>query len=263
VRNLGWLFFCYALFGGVPIVVNPVSAVAQEQYEHPDHSVLAVNDIVAKNLFNGAEQDVAFLALIKMTVGHLVAADFAIERGDLDEARQHLNYPIAGDYPEIASLLRKRKLTDAGIVRALQSGAVDKTRTEIYDAIVEIEGWQHAIDPKKMVMDCILADTAVLLMRTAVTKYDKAFKANQTVNTVEYYEGNAFVTEATTLIEDAEYEWKIRDPVAYKQLQLALQELQTLWPGEVPTHGPLTPLSTMLELVSTIERQINDIRNND
>ena len=267
MKNFAWIFF-FALFSGGLICVNPAPVVAQEQSEHPDHSVIVVNEIVVKNLLKGGDPDVAFLARIKMMVGHLIAADSAIERGDLAEARQHITHSVAEVHPEIVSVLKERNLTDPSaamdsILGALQSGTIEQTRTEIYDAIVEIEGWQHAIDPKKMVMDRILSDTAVLLMRTAVTKYDKAFNSGKTINTVEYYDGSAFVTEATTLIQDAEYEWKIRDPAAYKQLELSLQELQTSWPSDIPTHDSLIPLAAMLEMVTTIEGQINDIRNSD
>ena len=263
MSNFARIFF-YALFGGALIVIKPASVVAQEQFEHPDRTALVVNEIVVKNQMNGGDRDVAFLALIKMMVGHLVAADLAIERGDLAEASQHLTHSVAKDYPEIVSRL-EQKLEDPsaardGIMGALQRGAVEETRTEIYDAIVEIEGLQYAIDSKKMVMDGILADTAILLLRAAVTKYDKSFKANKTV---EYYEGSAFVTEATTLIQDAEYEWKTRDPAAFKRLELTLEELQTAWPGEIPTDDSLIPSATMLELVTTIEEQINDIQNRD
>ena len=59
MRNFAWLFI-YALFSGVLICVNPPAVVAQEQSEHPDHSVLAVNEIVVKNLLNGGDPDVAF-----------------------------------------------------------------------------------------------------------------------------------------------------------------------------------------------------------
>lgn len=267
MRNFAWIFL-YALFGGALIGINPASVVAQEQSERPDRSALVVNEIMVKNLLNGGDRDVAFLALIKMMVGHLVAADSAIERGDLAEVRRHLSHRVAEVYPEIASLLKERKLMDPSAARdrimgALQRGAIEEARTEIYDAIVEIEGWQHSIDPKKMVMDRILADTAVLLMRTAVTKYDKTFTAGKTVNMTEYYEGSAFVTEATTLIQDAEYEWKTRDPAAYEHLEISLQELQTAWPSEIPPSTSVIPLASLLELVTTIERQINDIRNSD
>ena len=44
---------------------------------------------------------------------------------------------------------------------------------------------------------------------------------------------------------------------------LSLQELQTAWPSEIPTRDSHTPLATMLELVTTIEAQINHIRNSD
>ena len=268
MRNLAWLFFFYVLSSGSLIVVKPASVVAQEQTQHPNRSALLVNEIVVENLLNRGDRDVAFLALIKMMVGHLIAADFAIERGDLDEARQHLTHPVAKVYPEIVSRLKEQKLENPSSTRdrimgALQRGAVEETRTEIYDAVVEIEGWQHAIDPKKMVMDGIIADTAVLLVRTAVTKYDASFTAGRLSNFVEYYEGSAFVTEATTLIQDAEYEWKTRNPAAYKTLEISLQELQTAWPSEIPTDDSLLPLDAMLELVTTIERQINDIRISD
>ena len=267
MRNFAWISFYALLIGGL-IGVNPASVGAQEQYEHPDRSALVVNEIIVKNLLNSGDRDVAFLALIKMMVGHLIAADFAIERGVLADARQHLTHPVAEVFPEIVSLLKERKLKIPSAARdrimlALQSGAVEETRTEIYDAIVEIEGWQQAIDPKKLVMDRILADTAVLLMRTAVTKYDKAFKEGKAVNLAEYYEGSAFVTEATTIIQDAEYEWKTRDPSAYEHLELSLQELRTAWPSEIPPHNSLIPVAAMLELVTTIEGQINDIRKND
>ena len=51
---------------------NPASRVAQEQPGHSDHSALVFNEEVVKNTLNGADPDVAFLARIKIMVGHLV-----------------------------------------------------------------------------------------------------------------------------------------------------------------------------------------------
>ena len=250
------------------IGVNPALVVAQEKSERSDHAVLVVNELVVKNLLNGGDPDVAFLAQIKMIVGHLIAADSAMERGNLAEARQHIDHSVAEVPLEIVSLLKERNLEDPGvamnsILGALQGGDIEQTRTEIYDTIVEIEGWQHAIDPKKMVMDRILADTAILLMRTAVTEHDKAIRAGEIVSSGDYYDASAYVTEATTLIQDAEYEWKTRDAAAYKQLELSLQELQTVWPSEIPTRNSLVPPARLLEMVTTVEGQINSIRNSD
>ena len=267
MRNLARIFI-YALINGILIGVNPAPLVAQEQPEHSDHSALVFNEEVVKKLLNGADPDVAFLARLKMMVGHLYAADFAVERGELSEARQHITHPASEILPDIVSVLKERDLKDPssamnGILETLKSGIVEQTRTRIYDAIVEIESLQHSIDPSKMVMDRILADTAVLLLRTAVIEYDEAFKSGKIVNIVEYQDGSAFVTEAATLIQDAEYEWKTKNPSAYNQLELSLKELQTAWPSEIPPSNSIIPLARMLALVTTIELQINEIRNSD
>ena len=258
----------YALVGGAVVSGNPAAVVAQEQSDHQAHPALALNEIIVKNLLSGGDPDVAFLARIKMMVGHLIAADFAIERGDLAEALQHISHPVAEVLPEVLSLLKQRNFNDphaatGRIMAALQSGAVEQTRTEIYDAIVEIEGWQHAIDPKNLVMDRILGDTAVLLMRAAVIEYDKATGAGKTASIVEYHDGSAFITEAIMIIQDAEFEWKTRNPVAYRQLELSLQALQAAWPSEIPSEDSPIPLEAMLELVTNIEGKIIDIRNTE
>ena len=247
------------------IGVNPAPLVAQEQSEHPDRPTLALNEIVVKNLLNGGDPDVAFLARLKMMVGHLYAADFAVERGDLIEARQHITHPVSEIHPDFVSMLEERNLEGPssvinGILETLESGAIEQARTQIYDAVVEIEGLQHSIDPKKRVMNGILADAAVLLLRTAVTEYDKASKSGKIVNIVEYHDGSAYVTEATALIQDAEYEWKTKNPAAYDQLELSLQELQTAWPSEIPPPSSVIPLARILASVTTIELQINEIR---
>jgi hypothetical protein len=267
MRNLARIFI-YALFNGVLIGVNPAPLVAQEQPEQSDHSELVFNEEVVKKLLNGADPDVAFLARLKMIVGHLYAADFAVERGDLTEARQHITHPVLEILPDIVSVLKERDLKDPsaamnGILETLQSEAIKQTRTRIYDVVVEIEGLQHSIDPPKMVMDRILADVAVLLLRTAVTEYDEAFKSGKIVNIAEYHAGSAFVTEGTTLIQDAEYEWKTKNPAAYDKLELSLQELQTAWPSEIPPPHSVIPVAKMLALVTTIELQINEIRNSE
>lgn len=267
MRNLARIFI-YALLNGVLIGVNPVPVVAQEQTAHADHSELIFNEEMVKTLWNGTDSDVAFLARIKMMVSHLIAADFTIESGDLTEARQHITHVVSEIHPDRVSVLKVRELKDPssamdGILHTLQSGAIEQTRTKIWDAVVEIEGWQRSIDPSKMVMDRILADAAVLLLRTAVTEYDKALKSGKIVNVVEYHDGSAFVTEATTLVQDAEYEWKTKNPAVYDQLKLSCQELQTAWPSEIPPPNSVIPLTSMLELVTTIELQINEIRNSD
>jgi hypothetical protein len=267
MRNLARIFI-YALINGVLIGVNPAAGVAQEQPRHSDHAELVLNEEVVKKLLSGADPDVAFLARLKMMVGHLYAADFAVERGDLLEARQHITHPVSEILPDIVRVLKKRDLNDPrsalnGILETLQSGALEQTRTRIYDAVVEIESLQHSIDPSKMVMDRILADAAVLLLRTAVTEYDAAFKSGKIVNIPEYHDGSAFVTEAIALIQDAEYEWKTKNPPAYGQLELSSQELQTAWPSEIPPPNSVIPLARMLALVTTIELQINEIRNSD
>jgi len=264
VRNFAWIFICY-LFSSVLIGVNPTPVIAQEQSEQQADSELLFNETVVKNLFNGGDPDVAFLARSQMMVGHLIAADYAIESGNLTEARLHITRAQTEVQPEIIGLLEKRNLKHPSaaidsIIGALQSGEIEQTRTEIYDAIVEIESWQHAIDPKKMVMDQILADTAVLLIRTAITAHNKAIKGGKIVNIVEYHVGSAFVTEATTLIREAEYEWKTRNPAAYKQLELSLQELQAAWPYEIPPLDSIIPLGRILELATIVEGQMNQIR---
>lgn len=267
MRNLARIFI-YALFTGVLIGAHPAPVVAQEQAEHSDRSALVFNEEVVKKLLNGFDPDVAFLARLKMMVGHLYAADFAVEMGDLTEARQHIIHPVAEILPDIVSVLKERDLEDpssaiTGILETLQSGVVEQTRTKIYDAIVEIESLIYSIERSKMVMDRILADTAVLLLRTAVTEYDEAFKSGKIVNIAQYHDGSAFVAEATTIIQDAEYEWKTKNTAAYDQLELTLQELQTAWPSEIPPPNSVIPLTRILALVTTIELQINEIRGGD
>ena len=44
---------------------------------------------------------------------------------------------------------------------------------------------------------------------------------------------------------------------------LSLQELQIAWPSEIPTYDSFIPLTTLLEMVTTIEAQINDFWNSD
>jgi hypothetical protein len=167
--------------------------------------------------------------------------------------------------PDIVNVLRKRNLKDPtpalnAILDLIRHGTPSEIETALYDAIVEIEELEHSIDPAKIVIDGIVADSAVLLLRTAVIEYDEAFKNGDIVELVEYHDGAAFVTEAATLIRDAKYEWMTKNPAAYGKLDLSLKELQTAWPSKVPPPKSVIPLTEMLALVTTIELQVNTIR---
>ena len=233
--------------------------------QHSEHDTLDYNEEVVKNLLEKADPDVAFLARVKMMQGHLNAAIYAVGKRDLAEARQHITHPASEILPDIVSVLQQRNLKDPtpalnAILELLKSGTKEETEQAIYDAIVEMGELEHSIASSKMANNRMIADTAVLLLRTAVMEYDEAFKNGRIVNIVEYHDGAAFVTEAATLILDYKYDWTTRDPVAFKQLELSLKELQTAWPSEIPPAKSVIPVPKMLGYVTIIEEQINRIR---
>jgi hypothetical protein len=254
----------YALFTGVLIgVAAPL--LAQEQPKHSEHATFDYNAEVVKKLLEESDPDVAFLARLKMMQGHLNAAIYAAGNGDLAEARQHIEHPAMEILPDIVSVLRKRNLKDPTpalnhILDLLRDGTKEEIETALYDAVVEIAELEHSIDPAKIVIDGIVADTAVLLLRTAVIEYDEAFKNGDIVEIVEYHDGAEFVSEAATLIRDAKYEWISQNSAAYDKLELSLMELQTAWPSKIPPPKSVIPLTEMLALVTTIELQVNTIR---
>ena len=254
----------FALFSGVLAGVAP-PLLAQEQPNHSEHAPFDYNVEVVKKLSEESDPDVAFLARLKMMQGHLNAAIYAVGNGDLAEARQHIEHPAMEILPDILSVLRKRNLKDPSpalnvILDMLRDGTPEETETALYDAIVEISTLEHSIDPAKIVINGIVADTAVLLLRTAVIEYDQAFKNGEIVEIVEYHDGAEFVTEAATLIRDAKFEWMTQNSAAYDKLELSLTELQTAWPSKIPPAKSVIPLTRMLELVTTIELQVNTIR---
>ena len=257
--------FTYSLFAGVLIAIAPVNVRAQQQTQHSAHDTLDYNEEVVKNLLEKADPDVAFLARVKMMQGHLNAAIHAVGKRDLAEARQHITHPASEILPDIVSVLQQRNLKDPtpalnAILELLKSGAKEETVQALYDAIVEMGELEHSIASSKMVINRIVADTAVLLLRTAVMEYDEAFQKGKIVNIVEYHDGAAFVTEAATLILDVKYEWAQKDLSAFDQLELSLKELQTAWPSEVPPAKSVIPVAKMLGHVTNIEEQINKIR---
>jgi hypothetical protein len=263
MRNVA-RFLTSALFTGVLIGVAP-PLLAQEQAQHSEQATLDYNVEVVKKLLEESDPDVAFLARLKMMQAHINAAIDAVGIGDLAEARQHIEHPAMEILPDIVSVLRKRNLKDPtpalnAILDKLRDGTPEEIETALYDALVEIGTLEHSIDPAKIVIDGIVADSAVLLLRTAVIEYNQAFKNGDIVESVEYHDGAAFVSEAATLIRDAKYEWMTKNAAAYDKLDVSLQELQTAWPSEIPPPNAVIPLAKMLALVATIELQINTIR---
>jgi uncharacterized protein YqfB (UPF0267 family) len=254
----------FALCTGVLIgLAQPL--LAQEQPKHSEHAILSHNSEVIKKLLEQSDPDVAFLARLKMMQGHLNAAVYAVGNGDRAEAREHITHPASEILPDIVSVLKKRNLKDPSpslyvILDMLRSGTTEELVTALYDAIVEIGTLEHSIDRAKIVINGIVADTAVLLLRTAVIEYDEAFKNGKIVEIVEYHDGAEFVTEAATLIRDAKFEWITQNSAAYDKLDLSLKELQTAWPSKIPPAKSVIPLTRMLALVTTIELEINRIR---
>lgn len=258
--------FGYALFAGVLIGIAQAPLGAQEQPAHSDHSTFGYNEEVVKKLLEDLDPDIAFLARLKMMQGHLQAALLRVAAGDRAEAREHITHPASEILPDIVSVLKTRNLKDPSpalnlALDKLKGGTTEEIETALYDALVEIGTLEHSIDPKKIVIEGIVADAAVLLLRTAVMEYEEAFKEGKIINIVEYHDGSAFVTEAATLIRDAEYEWTTRDSAAYDKLDLALQKLQTAWPSEVPPPQSVLPVTHMLELVTIIDQQIEKLLN--
>ena len=171
--------FTYALSAG--ILCSVASARLHAQAQHSEHDTLGYNEEVVKNLLEKADPDVAFLARVKMMQGHLNAAIYAVGKRDLAEARQHITHPASEILPDIVSVLKQRNLKDPtpalnAILELLKSGTKEETEQALYDAIVEMGELEHSIDSSKMANNRMIADTSVLLLRTAVMEYDKAFK---------------------------------------------------------------------------------------
>jgi hypothetical protein len=222
---------------------------------------------MVKKLLEESDPDVAFLARLKMMQGDLTAAADAAGYGDVAEAGQHVERSKSEILPDIASVLKDRNLKDPTpginrILELLRHGTPNEIETALYDEIVEIAELEHSINPAKIVNDGIVADSAVLLLRTAVIEYNQAFD-NGDVVIVAYHDGAQFVTEAATLIQNAKFEWMTKNADAYDKLELSLQELQAAWPAETPPPGSFIPLDRMLAFVTTIELQINEIRGDD
>lgn len=228
-------------------------------------SSLVYNEHVVKKLLDESDPDVAFLARTKMMRAHLHEAVAAASRGEMGEAREHITHPASEILPEMLEVLKSRNLIDPTPVLATAAAALqdddhhdlEKAMQTAIDAIVLIE---ESIHPDKMVIDGILADAAVLLLRTAVSEYAVAFKYGKIVNIVEYHDGSAFVDEASRLIRSTQAQWLARDSKAYYKLDRALDELQKAWPGNLPPEKLVVPLTKMLALVAIIELQINQIR---
>jgi hypothetical protein len=256
--------FSFAIFAVACIGAGPSPLFAAEQPEHMDHATMSYNDEVVKQLLEESDPDVAFLARVKMMEGHLNAAIYAVGQNDLAEARQHIIHPVSEIVPDIVRVLDLRELKDpsAGlnaILRLIDRGKSDEIETSLYDALVEMTALEHSIDPKKLTNNKIVADTAILLLRTAVAEYAQAFKDGKIANIVEYHDGGAFMNEAATLILDNKYEWSTKNSEAFNQLELSLTELDKAWPSEIPPPNAVMPLTKMLQLASVIGSQIDII----
>src|SRR5437868_7978256 len=172
------IFTC-ALFTG--ILVGVVSAPLLAQTQHTDHETLKNNEEAVKKLLEESDPDVAFLARIEMMEGHLNAAIYAVGIGDLVEARQHIIHPMSEILPDIVSVLEKRHVEDPSpalrvILDYLESGTKEQTESALYDSLADMAALEHSIDRSKLVNNRIVADTAVLLLRTAVMEYAAAYK---------------------------------------------------------------------------------------
>ncbi len=262
--NLARVLACALLIGILPgIQLSRVSA--QESSAEADKSTLVYNEQIVLKLLEDSDPDVAFLARLKMMRGHLHEAVAAANRGDPEEAKEHLRHPGSEILPDILSVLKSRNLKNLSIALAATEEILGRSDLDGLDAAVaavisEVALAEATIDTSKMVINGILADTAVLLLRTAVVEYAEAFEYGKISNIVEYHDGSAFVAEAAKLIRSAEGQWVAQDAPAYRKLDQSLTELQTAWPGAVPPSRTVIPLSKMLALVTIIELQINRIR---
>lgn len=264
MRNLARIFAC-TLLTGILLGIHPNPVPAQESPAGADKSTLIYNEQVVQKLLEESDPDVAFLARLKMMEAHLLAAVSLARQGDLVEAREHITHPGSEILPDILSVLKSRNLKDpspalTAALEAIDRGNVEDMEDAVDAAVGEIVLAEASIDPAKMVINGIVADVAVLLLRTAVAEYAEAFKYGKIVNIIEYHDGSAFVTEAAILIRGAEPQWVAQDAAAYAKLDQSLTELQTAWPGAVPPAKSIVALTKMLALVTIIELQINRIR---
>ena len=205
---------------------------------------------------SAVESDGAYVAMLQMMQGHLMAARELIKSGDVAEGRPHLTHPWVEVYPMADEGLESRGQKALGNhlrVLAERAGEVQKwgdISQDFQAAWVDIE---KAVKGVKGQSAASVSKVVLALTKQAVLEYDEALDEGRFVAEHEYQDGRGFVLAARDYLESQQATLKKKNKEAWRDAVKALEKMQKAWPTAVPPEQPVIPVPNLYAAQARLE----------
>ena len=205
---------------------------------------------------SAVKSDGAYVAMLQMMQGHLMAARELIKSGDVAEGRPHLTHPWVEVYPMADAGLESRGQEELGNhlkVLAEKAGQVENwgdISQDFQAAWVDIEKAAKAVEGQS---PSSVSKVVLSLTKQAVLEYDEALEDGRFVAEHEYQDGRGFVLAARDYLQDHQGMLKKQNKEAWREAGKVLDELQKAWPTAVPPEQPAIPVANLYAAQARLE----------
>ena len=203
--------------------------------------------------------DGAYVAMLQMMQGHLMAARELIKAGKVADGRPHLTHPWVELYGMVEPGLESRGQNDVSErleLLANQAGGVERwsdINKEFQAAWVALEKAVNAVDSKNAQSAGTVSRVVLSLTKQAVLEYDEALEEGRFVAVHEYQDGRGFVSSARDYLDSHQATLKKQNREAWRDAVKALEELQKAWPSAVPPEQPAVPVANVYSAQARLE----------
>jgi hypothetical protein len=205
---------------------------------------------------SAVESDGAYVAMLQMMQGHLMAARELIKSGEVADGRPHLTHPWIEIYPMAESGLESRGQNELGShlkTLAENAGQVENwgdTSQTFQAAWVAIEKAVKSVEGQSA---SSVSNVVLSLTKQAVLEYDEALENGRFVAEHEYQDGRGFVMSARDYLASNQAMLKRQNKEAWRDTGKALDEMLKAWPTAVPPERPAIAVSDLYSAQARLE----------
>ncbi|WP_341581038.1 hypothetical protein [Marinobacter metalliresistant] len=205
---------------------------------------------------SAADSDGAYVAMLQMMQGHLMAARELIKSGKAADGRPHLTHPWVEIYPMAEAGLESRGQKELGNhLKALaeNAGQVENwgdVSQEFQAAWMAIQKAEKSVEGRSAAS---VSKVVLSLTKQAVLEYDGALENGRFVAEHEYQDGRGFVRSAREYLNNHQVVLKKRNKEAWRDAGKALDEMLKAWPTAVPPEQPVIPVANLYAAQARLE----------
>ena len=205
---------------------------------------------------SAVESDGAYVAMLRMMQGHLMAARELIKSGKVADGRPHLTHPWVEVYPVAEAGLESRgqkELRNHLKALAEKAGQVENwgdVSQEFQAAWGVIQKAEKSVEGQSAAS---VSAVVLSLTKQAVLEYDDALENGRFVAEHEYQDGRGFVMSARDYLDSHQSMLKQQNTEAWRDAGKALDDMRKAWLTAVPPEQPVMPVANLYAAQARLE----------